>query len=364
MTQPSILILDDDELWLARHERRLIQAGFKCYSTQLAKEAIDIGKSDSSVKFALIDEILYVPPIPIDENKRELQRWQGSGVIREITRLRSDIQYIIVTSAPQLWSEGDSRLFSRETARLRRQRGVVDVIHKQDIEHNPEQEYQWLMQLLSQPVSSVECPSIMPRVLIGLGFTRPEYEAMLEQLERKKSNYLPLSAFEKQGNLRRILKEFRQRAKEKNVFVEAPGSKKLDRTQIKSNTQSFQILEILAQKSELSEDVVISQQEYEYSPRHREDDIDPEIEQLPIQDFAYEYSEGSKHLRSGIQIEKRESKAPSSPLKVEINRLKEKLALVNVGPTKTLFIAEQGSYRPKFKLGIVLYQIKTTKHNC
>ncbi len=89
-------------MWLARHERRLSQAGFKCRSTQLAKEAIEIGKTDFSVKFALIDEILYVPPLPVDKTQCELQRWQGSGVIREIAALRSDIQFIVVTSAPQL----------------------------------------------------------------------------------------------------------------------------------------------------------------------------------------------------------------------------------------------------------------------
>ena len=55
MEKPTILILDDDEMWLARHERRLSQAGFKCRSTQLAKEAIEIGKTDVSVKFAFID---------------------------------------------------------------------------------------------------------------------------------------------------------------------------------------------------------------------------------------------------------------------------------------------------------------------
>lgn len=62
MADLSTLILDDDELWLTQHERRLTQAGFKCRSTQLAKEVIDIVKTDPSIKFALIDEILFVTP--------------------------------------------------------------------------------------------------------------------------------------------------------------------------------------------------------------------------------------------------------------------------------------------------------------
>jgi hypothetical protein len=53
--------------------------------------ASPLGES-TSIKFALIDEILFVPPVPIDGNQRELQRWQGSGVIDEINNLRRDIQ--------------------------------------------------------------------------------------------------------------------------------------------------------------------------------------------------------------------------------------------------------------------------------
>lgn len=386
MTKPTVLILDDDELWLARHERRLTIAGFKCRSTLLAKEAINWGKSDSSIKFALIDEILYVPPIPFDEKQRELQRWQGSGVIREITQLRSDIQFIVVTSAPQLLSKNDNKSFSRETARLRRQRGVIDVIHKQDIEYDPDSEYQWLLQYFDQPLLTVDHPSIMPRVLIGLGFSQTEYEAMMEQIKRKKSNYIPLSAFREKGNIRRILTGFLQGAKEKCVFIETPGSKKLDRTEIKSNTQSFKILELLAKKSELQEDIIISQNEYKYSPRSsrshdialnfsknlvndvfsdNSDDLNlAEQEKMNFQaeqDFAFEYKDGTKGLRTGVQLEMRSSIATSSPLKVEIKRLKEKLARVNVASPQTLFTTEQGSYRPNFKLGIILYQVKITK---
>jgi hypothetical protein len=144
MSKPSILILDDDEMWMARHERRLIQAGFRCFATQNSAEAIDLGK------FALIDEILFVPPVPLDENQRELQRWQGSGVIREINNLRRDIQYIIITSAPQLRSQGELPLFTRETSQLRRQTNVIDVMHKQDIETDPDHEYQWLIEEIFQ----------------------------------------------------------------------------------------------------------------------------------------------------------------------------------------------------------------------
>lgn len=146
---PAVLILEDDEMWLARHERRLREAGFRCHSTQLAEEAIDIAKVNSSIKFALIDEVLFVPPIPVDSAYQQLQRWQGSGVIRELSPLRPDIKIIVVTSAPQLKSNGDSQSFRRETHKLRSLPGVVDVIHQQDIHENPDDLYERLITYLS-----------------------------------------------------------------------------------------------------------------------------------------------------------------------------------------------------------------------
>ena len=145
---PTVLILEDNEMWLARHERRLQEAGFRCHSTQFAEEAIDIAKVDSSVKFALIDEVLFVPPIPVDSAYRQLQRWQGSGVIRELGPLRPDIKFIVVTSTPQLKSKGDSQSFRHQTYKLRSLPGVVDVIHQQDIDENPDDLYLRLIQHL------------------------------------------------------------------------------------------------------------------------------------------------------------------------------------------------------------------------
>lgn len=354
MEKPTILILDDDEMWLARHERRLSQAGVKCRSTQLAKEAIEIGKTDFSVKFALIDEILYVPPIPIDEAKCELQRWQGSGVIREIAALRSDVQFIIVTSAPQLRGGEDNRLFSKETAKLRRQPGVIDIIHKQDIEENPDEEYQWLIQLLTQPLSASHRQLKMPRVLIGLGFDKEVHEAMREQMGWKKSKYLSLSPLLKVGG-NRLLSQCLSKAKEKCVFVEMPGSKRLAPVPIKPTSQSFQILQILAEKSERNEEVFIYEKDYEYSPRQSnlQTGVDPDVDWAAVEDFAFEYQKGKKSLSSGVQLEK----LPKvSRLKTAITRLKDQLVRANFAPRESLFNAEQGGYRPTFELGIVLYQ--------
>jgi hypothetical protein len=128
-------------------------------SRSVSVRRIAFGKSQTSIKFALIDEILFVPPVPSDISQAELQRWQGSGVIREITNLRRDIQFIIVTSAPQLRSHGDLQLFTRETSKLRRQTNVIDIIHKQDIEADPDREYRWLIEdIFNRPQIDTDLP--------------------------------------------------------------------------------------------------------------------------------------------------------------------------------------------------------------
>lgn len=149
-TLPTVLILEDNELWLSQHERRLREGGFKCHATQHAEEAIRIAKMDLSVKFALIDEILFVPPVPVETQHRQLQRWQGSGVIRETMQLRSDLKFIFVTSAPEQRSEGKSQLFRREVNRLKMLPGVIDVVHQQDIQENPGVIYNRLIDLMEK----------------------------------------------------------------------------------------------------------------------------------------------------------------------------------------------------------------------
>lgn len=357
----SILVLDDDELWLARHERRLKQAGFVCYSTQEAKEAIKIAKTNPSVKFALIDEILYVTPIPVAEEQRELQRWQGTGVIREICAQRSDMQVIVVTAAPVFLSDGNNQLFRRETAKLRRQGGVIDVIHKSDIEEDPESSYDWLIDLLKQPNVSVKAAVITPKVLIGLGFTSDEHQAMAEQMNMPKKQYLPIAPLLKKGG-QKILDSFWERAKEKSVLLEMPGSKKLDfLSGIKVESKAFQILAFLAKKTEIQTLPIIRDQDYHCSPRKPRPQVDniPENDVLAVYDYAYGYETDNKlRSRFGIQIEGGISQ--NSQLKVAIHRLSKQLSEFNVGPARKLFTyePEHKGYHPCFELGIVLYTIK------
>jgi hypothetical protein len=363
MSKPSILILDDDEMWLARHERRLTQAGFKCFATQNAKQAIDWGKSETSIKFGLVDEILFVPPVPINESQRELQRWQGSGAIREIAAMRHDIQFIIVTSAPQLHSQENDRLFSRETSKLRRQPQVVDLIHKQDIEIDPDAEYHWLIgEILDRSQHNIigRTPDIKPRVLLGIGLDPAIYESIAEALDRQRTSHLLLTPYLKklpEHQSKPTIEKLISSAIEQCIFVEAPGSKKLDRTSIKPNSQSGQILSILATRSELQQNAIVREADYQYNPRSKDRpyDIDSTQDSQTIVDFAYEYSDGRKHRRDGVQIETRQTE---SRLKTAIHRLKQNLAKANVAPLDTLFNFNGEGYIPNFELGIVVYSVK------
>jgi CheY-like chemotaxis protein len=352
----SILVLDDDELWVALHERRLEQAGFICHSTQDAKEAIKIAKTNPTVKFALIDEILYVTPTSETEEQRELQQWQGTGVIREICAQRSDIQIIVVTAAPVFLSDGDNQLFRRETAKLRRQKGVIDVIHKSDIKEDPDGSYDWLINLLNQPNVSANTSVVTPKVLIGLGFTSDERQAMAEQMNMPKKQYLSIAPLLEKGKSEKaklkILDNFWERAKEKSVLLEMPGSKKLDPLSgIKAESSAFQILACLAKKTELQTPVIICEQDYKCSPRKSKPQVDdiPEHDPSSVRDYTYE---------NGVQFEGGTSK--NSPLKVAIHRLSRQLSKFNVGPAGKLFMykPEDKGYHPCFELGIVLYTIK------
>lgn len=369
MADFSVLILDDDEMWLARHERRLTHASINCRSTRWGKKAIKIARTDPSIKYALIDEILYVPPVPVEEANRELQQYLGVGVIRKINAYRPDVQFIMVTAAPQLRSDGDNRLLTQETSKLRRQPGVIDIIHKQDIEDNPAREYGWLVDLLRKPQPPETGQVVAKHVLIGLGFDKKTYKAIAELSKNPKANWLPLKALSAQIDPERVLNEFLERANEKSVFIEMPGSKKIDRCDsIRPNSQGFNILMLLAERAEKHEDVVISEDDYKcfhkYKPRRALNDTEamPDVDPKIAKDFLYEYdNEDRKSLRKGVYFER--SQRRKSTIRVAIHRLSNKLAELNIGPSRHIFQDfEQGRYRPSFKISIVLYPIDLLKH--
>jgi hypothetical protein len=365
VTQLRILILEDEEEWRNSHELRLIKAGFDCFATGDSKEAIKAAKTDPTIKFALVDEILYAIPFPVNEEERELQRWQGQGVIKEITAQRSDIQFIIISAAPQIKSDskqGDSHVFRKETSRLRRQQGVIDIVHKADIKEAPDESYGWIIDLLKRSQVTTKAEVVTPRILIGLGFAKETMEAIAEQMEIPRRQYLPIAPLVKKGGGNRFLDELWQRAVEKTVYLEMPGSKRLDPLKdIKPNTSAFQILSFLALQTEKQASVLIQEKDYKHASRHSKKvvSVDEDVDALERQDFAYGYEDGRKGLRSGVQIEGKVEQ--SSPLKVAIHRLSKQLHSHNVGPARQLFNFEGEGYRPSFELGIVVYAVRSPK---
>ena len=154
ITNPPVLILDDDEQWLARHERRLRNAGINCYATQDSREAIEFAR-EHKINIALIDEILFVPPVS-NSQEGELQRWQGRGVIREIVEAGLvDAHFIFITAAPAKRSGWNTpaflqEIFWQEVISLRRISGVMNVINKSEIESNPEDSYAHLIDVIER----------------------------------------------------------------------------------------------------------------------------------------------------------------------------------------------------------------------
>jgi CheY-like chemotaxis protein len=361
----KVLVLDDDEGWLARHERRLRQAGIDFRSTQSGAEAIKIAKTDPTVKFALIDEILYALPRSASELGQELQHWQGSGVIRQIVAQRSDLQVIMVTAAPKLQSNGNAEMFRRETTKLRRQKGVIDIVHKVDIEEDPEGAYSWMIDLFKRSHLPVGAQVITPKVLIGLGFSKDIHEAMAEQIGISRRQYLPIERLLQQGDRVRLLNALWDRSQEKSVLLEMPGSKTLDLIKgIRPESSAFQILAFLAQQAEMNADLIIHEHNYKHTPRKSKK---PEVSELPdydprsVLDYASTYHEdGRRGTRFGVQIEGKHDQ--NSPLKVAMHRLKNQLSKLNVGPANQLFLYERDGYRPQFELGIVVYALKATAH--
>lgn len=362
-----VLILEDDESWLARHERRLRQAGFaddRIITTQVAKEAIQICKTDPTIKFVIVDHILYVPPIPPEGQEGELQRWQGDGVIREVTAQRADIRFVFVSSYPQRESNNDLRLFVRKTAWLKEQNSVIDVIHKLDIEDNPDRAYRRLLAHLQRPQTATKAEVITPKILIGLGFTIEEHEAMAEQMEIRRRSFLPVAhLLEKAGSARaKLLHNLWDRAKEKAVFLEMPDDRRPNRlTDIRPDSKDFEILAFLAQQTEQKIEIIIRDKDYKHATRKLRKKVDAVTvyDAMERQDFAFEHAEGRKRLRYGVQMEGKAEH--NSPLKVAIHRLRKTLQTFNLGPARQIFTFDQDGYRPSFELGIVLYAVRAAK---
>lgn len=161
MEDIEILILDDESVWLNRHRQQLSEK-FQCHATQIAETAIEIVNSSPNLQVVIVDEVLYIPHDSgvigqIPGENFELQRYQGSGVVRVISENRPDIKFIFITSAPLNNSRDDSNvdILVNRYSELTKLPSVIDVIHKFTIEANPSNVYDNLISRLDSLISSI-----------------------------------------------------------------------------------------------------------------------------------------------------------------------------------------------------------------
>ncbi|MEM7064346.1 MAG: serine protease [Cyanobacteria bacterium P01_B01_bin.77] len=155
--RPKVLILEDNKYILEKHRKALEKKGFLCYPTQYADQAITLMEQDKSIGFALIDVILHDPQdISFSQNHNEttgfdcinepeLQARTGDGVVREVNSKRHDVNFVFITYLPELESirnNNQFHVFKAVEERLMRNRGVVDVIHRYQINTNPSEVYE------------------------------------------------------------------------------------------------------------------------------------------------------------------------------------------------------------------------------
>ena len=128
----GVLILEDDQTWLSQHKEYLGRAGLKVYDTQIASDAIKIFRKNKSVRFAVIDEVLYEPGTEI------LQNDSGMDVARAIHEYARDsgrkVIVYLVTNAVQEEVEGKI-LVDPEKVNIFEEPGIIHkVIPKRLIE--------------------------------------------------------------------------------------------------------------------------------------------------------------------------------------------------------------------------------------
>lgn len=109
----SILILDDEDMWIGKHTSKLQnKGGYNTVSTSYAEQALNKIKQDDKyrIKAAIIDEILLNP-----DNPPMKQDMQGTDVVKEIKKIRKDILCLIVSCAPEKEKSGIDALRKAET---------------------------------------------------------------------------------------------------------------------------------------------------------------------------------------------------------------------------------------------------------
>lgn len=158
--KPTLLILDDERYWLKKHKLYFEKQGFICIPTLFSEDAIHLGTKLNSIKYAIIDHILYDPTQPKEE--QESQRWQGKEVISQIRQSRPDIKFAIITQALSRYNTFDDRdLFLNDFSK---NLGKVWFSPKFEFETKPIRSYRDIKDFFCRPEGAVE--NISNKVLI------------------------------------------------------------------------------------------------------------------------------------------------------------------------------------------------------
>jgi len=394
MPERKVLVLEDDEMWLALHERQLRKAGIPVVLVEDGAEALELASSDPTIVAAVIDEIMLG------------QDLMGSDVVRKMRRKRpSDwprVKVVMVTSKPWQAAEGDFIVLGNETEQLMRVSPDVErVVYKQYVYEDGafhEDRYQWLVDFLKQCLRSPDTVLPKPEVLVGLGI-RPELlNHMIHATRRRWARFAevwekcaPLAlerADEREAKIELLRDQFlredapgwlgeRHQVKkktrcviEKKIFLFYRDSGNLRPCdQVKPGGRAFRVLLTLALKREIEGgDPHIGSKEYDVplrgepvSPSAGPPARDPHA----VRDFAF--GRGDDGDRDGVEFHP----PPSAPgaLRTAISATRRILQLADDEHPERLSVCsepfrydrEYACYRPHFDISLVLYAVKEGK---
>lgn len=397
MAKKTVLIVEDERDWIAKHKFWLEEAGFDCIYACDGREAIDAAINQTSIKVAIVDEIL------LEKNNygnEVTQPLQGVDVRDEIRKQRDDIYFIVVSSKPEKEVEkwqNDPRKAFREASNIeneiRREERVVNFFHKYNLE-NPqkmEEEYHFLIETIKEILNGKKTPVNQvvevefPSIYIGFGVNG---ELLAEQGKRstpkskfirnlfdqysQNNNYDDISIDRKVRELQGELKKSDQKTVlEKKVFwipagekftyskakeIKKKGTKKMI-TAFKADTRPFQILEWLAWQVSLRNEPTISAEQYLYDICGQPRPATGEGKQSTAQ-FVQEQGEAGFSVIA-FNAQKRKQ------LTVKISQLSTTLVEANIGfsSNKQIFNCDDGTttYTALFKTGMVFYAVKGKK---
>lgn len=175
-----ILVLEDDEHWLAKHTLKLKQAGFEPHPTQWGEEAKKFIREDTSldIRGAIIDEILEDP-----KGSGGPQVVQGSEVVRYIKLKRSDVLCVMVTDVALKRSKNKEEVIGI-TEELKKASGV-EIFHKILLE----KDYNPLIGYLRNNIKPTPQKTAKVIFVIGIGQDKVYYVKKEHAAFRKRLNH-------------------------------------------------------------------------------------------------------------------------------------------------------------------------------